>query len=507
MSSLSLSMIVKNEEKHLARCLSSVKDVVDEIVIVDTGSTDKTIEIAESFGAKVFHFEWINDFSAARNFSLSKCTGKWILYLDADEELSKNSVEELNKIKIQSAAGVNCSVISPGTKFSSSSIFRYPRLFANVNGIKFSGKVHEQILDSLMTLKLSIVDSNIEIIHHGYSVDEETLKIKKERNLSLLLSIDDKTASNYDKLKLIHTLLSLKKYDEAEKRLNDFLKSKKLFAEYNGIAYLHFANLRFEQNNLTEALEYAIKAKKFLNQKAELDYLLYLIYIRLKKYHEAYKYLISAISENQLLITNSKSFKDESILDHTELYLRAIDLGYKLQDKTKFEQNIKNFCDLLSSQNKLRDKNLLSGMTDLFFNFKITEKLFENFETIFSETHLALLIEIISYSSNNLFIKSVIQKLLLQHPYSAVLYKKLGLLNMESDLLKSIELFNKSLEYENDPTVLIYLISAYLSLGEINKVKEILLKLDKEHSTDAVISHQIELLKQKLKPIFENQQA
>ncbi len=88
MPTLSLCMIVKNEEKHLARCLSSVKDVADEIVIVDTGSTDKTIEIAESFSAKIFHFDWVNDFSAARNFALSKCTGDWILYLDADEELN-----------------------------------------------------------------------------------------------------------------------------------------------------------------------------------------------------------------------------------------------------------------------------------------------------------------------------------------------------------------------------------------------------------------------------------
>ncbi|MBK7632424.1 MAG: glycosyltransferase family 2 protein [Ignavibacteriales bacterium] len=86
MPTLSLSMIVKNEERHLARCLSSVKDVVDEIVIVDTGSTDNTIEIAESFNAKIFHFDWVNDFSAARNFALTKCIGNWILYLDADEE-------------------------------------------------------------------------------------------------------------------------------------------------------------------------------------------------------------------------------------------------------------------------------------------------------------------------------------------------------------------------------------------------------------------------------------
>ena len=84
---LSLSMIEKNEESMLPGCLESVKEVVDEIVIVDTGSSDRTKEIARSFGAKIIDFEWVNDFAAARNESLRNCTGEWILYLDADERL------------------------------------------------------------------------------------------------------------------------------------------------------------------------------------------------------------------------------------------------------------------------------------------------------------------------------------------------------------------------------------------------------------------------------------
>ena len=95
MTKLSLNMIVKNEETNLARALQSVKNVVDEIVIVDTGSTDKTKAIAKSFNAKVFNFEWTNNFSAARNYALEKSDGDWIIYLDADEELSTGSVNEL----------------------------------------------------------------------------------------------------------------------------------------------------------------------------------------------------------------------------------------------------------------------------------------------------------------------------------------------------------------------------------------------------------------------------
>ena len=80
-------MIVKNEEEMLPGCLEAVRDAVDEMVIVDTGSSDRTVEIAESFGAKVVHFPWNGSFADARNCSLDHATGDWVLYLDADEHL------------------------------------------------------------------------------------------------------------------------------------------------------------------------------------------------------------------------------------------------------------------------------------------------------------------------------------------------------------------------------------------------------------------------------------
>ena len=91
-------MIVKNEEPNLAKCLMSVKPVVDEIIVVDTGSTDKTKAIASALGAKVFDFSWTNDFSKARNYSLSKASGDWILVLDADEIVSPLDHDKLKKL-------------------------------------------------------------------------------------------------------------------------------------------------------------------------------------------------------------------------------------------------------------------------------------------------------------------------------------------------------------------------------------------------------------------------
>lgn len=96
---LSLSMIVKNEEQTLARVLACAQQCCDELVVVDTGSTDNTVAIAESFGARVFHFEWINDFAAARNVSLSHCTGEWVMWLDADDYLNPDAIQLINELK------------------------------------------------------------------------------------------------------------------------------------------------------------------------------------------------------------------------------------------------------------------------------------------------------------------------------------------------------------------------------------------------------------------------
>ena len=94
---IGLVMIVKNEERCLEKCLKAVRNLVDEIYITDTGSTDKTVEIAKKFGAHISHFEWINDFSAARNFSLEQSDCDWNLVLDADEYLIEGKRKDIDK--------------------------------------------------------------------------------------------------------------------------------------------------------------------------------------------------------------------------------------------------------------------------------------------------------------------------------------------------------------------------------------------------------------------------
>lgn len=185
--SLSLCMIVKNEEKHLVKCLKSVRGLADEIIIVDTGSTDRTKDIARIFGAKVFEFPWTGDFSAARNHSLQQAQGEWILILDADEALSASDSHEMRSIihkRTTSPAAYtivtrnytnNVSVIGwtanngqyleeAGAGWVASSKVR---LFPRRNDIFFIGPVHELLEASIQNAKIPIAACNVSVHHYG----------------------------------------------------------------------------------------------------------------------------------------------------------------------------------------------------------------------------------------------------------------------------------------------------------------------------------------------------
>ncbi len=502
MLELSLCMIVKNEEKHLARCLSSVKDVADEIIMVDTGSTDKTIEIAELFGVKIFHFKWVNDFSAARNFALSKCTGDWILYLDADEELSPDSIEEVKKYKLHKRAGVNCTVKSLGSASTNESVMKYPRLFANVSGVEFVGKVHEQIIDSLRKNKIPLVESDIEIIHHGYAIDKEGLQKKKERNLSLLLSNENKKSNAYDKLKLIQTLISLEKYDEAEVRANDIMKSKLSTGTDLSLAMFYMAQIKYEKNDLNSANSFALKSYKKLSDKPELNYLLYLINIRVANIGEAFKFIMLCITSNKQLLDKKSKIESENILDQTDLYLRAINLSLKLDKKTDAEKLITELSNNISKEKQIEIERVQPFFENLFLNFSIKESDSELLKEILNSIHLNSIAEIIKLCKDDLIVISTLSLMLQSFPESVNIYKNLAQLYINSNQEKAIELFNKSLQYEKDPAVYINLISLYISKSDYEGVRMYFDQLKANCSDKPQIKQKIDILREKLNPIL-----
>jgi glycosyltransferase involved in cell wall biosynthesis len=182
---LTASLIVKNEEKILGDCLASLRGVADEVVIVDTGSTDRTREIAESAGACVYDFTWTGDFSAARNRALDLSSGKWILYIDADERVRPESVSNL-RIELSDPGCAGYEVLlypRPGH-----TPFRIMRLFRNDPSVRFRGIIHENIWPELYEygarLGLGFGKSALTLDHKGYEGD---LAAKNARNLPMLL--------------------------------------------------------------------------------------------------------------------------------------------------------------------------------------------------------------------------------------------------------------------------------------------------------------------------------
>jgi glycosyltransferase involved in cell wall biosynthesis len=185
---LSACMMVRNEENRLGRCLASLKDVVDEIIIVDTGSTDRTIEIAKSFGARVYDHPWQDDFSLHRNQSLSYATSEWCFVIDADEELclfKDSSWEDLRKFlkripKEYPAAALLFQDIQQEIilmQFNSTRFFR--------NGqASYEGIIHNQ---PKVGGGQAVFCENVFLKHYGYDMTEEQKKVKFERTHSLLL--------------------------------------------------------------------------------------------------------------------------------------------------------------------------------------------------------------------------------------------------------------------------------------------------------------------------------
>jgi glycosyltransferase involved in cell wall biosynthesis len=187
---LGLCMIAKNEEKNIRRCIESAAPIVDEIVVVDTGSTDQTAKIARELGARVFSCPWSDDFSAARNYALAKADAKWLLLLDADEALFPEDYPALLEfIEETKYDGAHFSVYNylGAQKSDNYTLHNAFRLLRNCGDYEFVGEIHEQIARKD---KQPIVERfpvlTVRLHHYGYMDDAVQEKQKRSRNLSIL---------------------------------------------------------------------------------------------------------------------------------------------------------------------------------------------------------------------------------------------------------------------------------------------------------------------------------
>lgn len=185
-------MIVKDEEATIGKCLQSVTGIADEIIVIDTGSTDRTASICRSFGAIVYRKSWNNSFAEARNEGIAKAKGAWILWLDADEVLEESGAGALRDKLLEIDAVIAAVQIVNYTGISRESpdpVYVCPqvRLFQNGRGLRFTGNIHETLVhDDGSPLNQAYGRLPLRIHHYGYLEDTVKIKRKSERNLKLL---------------------------------------------------------------------------------------------------------------------------------------------------------------------------------------------------------------------------------------------------------------------------------------------------------------------------------
>lgn len=348
--SLSLCMIVKNEEKSLSTCLESIKDIVDEMIIVDTGSTDQTVEIAKSYGAKVCYFEWNDNFSDARNFSLEQANGDWILIMDGDDELKDSDKSEIGPLLKNSDVDIYLFQTLSYVGNNSDTVANLNvRLIKNNQGYKYKGAIHEQIYNSINDKieKNKVRIEKIVVYHYGYLKSIEKEKDKSIRNMKILNKVLENDPHNnfhlynmgneylrlgeFEKaleyykrayenfmprlaqspkllLKMVMTLDGLSMYDEAIKVIDIGLE---YYPKFTDLEYMR-ACVYDKQKKYSLAIKGFKKCMTMGDAPIDLcningvggyksSYRLGEIYLKLKDYSEAHHYYIETIKKNPSL--------------------------------------------------------------------------------------------------------------------------------------------------------------------------------------------------------------
>lgn len=249
MATVSACVIAKNEAANIARCLKSIKEIVKEMIVVDTGSTDDTISIAEKLGAKIFHYEWNDDFAAARNYALEQATGNWILFLDADEYIPEDKVKNIPALiaRINGNRKVSSIVClmqhTDGFNGPVKCYDKTVRLFRNSPAIRYQGRIHEMIYKhEKKFLAYYVAKEKLLIIHTGYKSIGIADKIR--RNLILLeKDLADGNIHDLTYHYLSHSYSLLGQHDKAiefaRKALAEGSVAKSMFAHKIYLILIH----------------------------------------------------------------------------------------------------------------------------------------------------------------------------------------------------------------------------------------------------------------------------
>ncbi|GIV05111.1 MAG: hypothetical protein KatS3mg016_0686 [Fimbriimonadales bacterium] len=292
---ITLSMIARNEAPYLEDCLKSVQGVVDEIVLVDTGSDDDTPRIAERFGAKVIRAEWHNDFAAARNIALQHSTGDWILVLDADERLTPESKQAiLNAARHPQFVGYYLEILN---EIRDGDIFmhRIVRLFRRLPGLRWEGAIHEQITPSLVERQGRIATVHAQIRHLGYRGEIMTRRDKIRRNIEIIQrQLEREPDDLFHKFNLANTYFTAGEYEQAAYWAEQVCPYLRGDEDYAGQIWADWIGALLNLQRYEEALQVGADALARGIENPMIHHTLALVYLQTGYYQKALEMLEAA---------------------------------------------------------------------------------------------------------------------------------------------------------------------------------------------------------------------
>jgi tetratricopeptide (TPR) repeat protein len=274
---VSLCIIVKNEEANIGACLDCAADICDEVIVLDTGSTDRTRDIARDKGAKVFDFPWIDHFAAARNACLEHATGDWIFWLDADDRLDEANRDKLRRLFVSLPAGnvaysMKCHCL-PDPHSRTATTVDHIRLFRNHPRIRWRYRVHEQILGAVRESGGEVLWADIVIQHTGYT-DAALRRRKSARDLRLLeMERRDQPHDPFTLFNLGASYAEMGRYEEALPLLHESLDRSHPRDSIVRKLYALIANCHLHRGRIDEALRVCLQGQAVCPDDEELLFL------------------------------------------------------------------------------------------------------------------------------------------------------------------------------------------------------------------------------------------
>lgn len=380
---ISACLIVKNEAANIGRCLDSMKNIVQQIVVMDTGSTDNTIEIARAYGAEIYAYEWRDNFAAAKNAALEKANGSWIIFLDADEYFSGQSSENVPRIikKYEKQCdGFMMQMVNIDVDKNNEVLdeFFVTRVFRNDPNMRFIGEIHECIVNKTgrRNLWYRVEASDVKLFHTGYS--SKIVKSKCERNLKLLLEKLHKNPQDINLYRyLADVYYGLGEYKRAIQYAQMDIDTGRKEISYASRSYRVLINsLKIQQKDFL-TIETAIKKAMAAFPALPDFYAEYgLLFFREMQYDEAEKILDKALQlfenyneiETSILQININViyYILGNICEYKHEYGKAIEFYQKiLKGEKKYAENVfMSLYKLIAKENPVYSIAFLNTMYD-----------------------------------------------------------------------------------------------------------------------------------------------